>query len=100
MEKINRKQFRSPLTTEERKFIKDHYNKDMTAKQISIKLGCSIRLVCNYYHASLRSEAYVLATKEREEAMRRQQEEDYKKSTLLTAQALLNKSWKPALELT
>lgn len=99
MEKINRKKFRSPLTVEERKFVINHYNKDMTAKEISVALGHPIRIICNYYHAKLRSDAYVLATREREEELRLTQEEEYKKSTLLKAQSLLTKAWKPASEL-
>lgn len=59
MEKINRKQFRSPLTPDEREFIDLHYNVDMTAKEIATKLAHPIRLITNYYHVSSRRKPVV-----------------------------------------
>lgn len=82
MEKINQIQFTPPpLTQAQRKYVEDHYNIDMTAKQISIELGVTLKQVANYYHVFCRSIPI--------------QHEEFQDPNVLWAEKILRMPWRP-----
>ncbi len=83
METINRKLFRSPLTQEEKTFIEDHYNIDMSAKQIAEALGYPLRVITNYYHVFCRRQPV--------------EHEEFKDPNTLWAERYLRMPWVPTV---